>query len=313
MSDQASSQIPSIVAEVWDAIKKLDTKRISDWITLILKAAAGLGGFLLVAYAAKEHFFYDLSSLAAVALLLVVSVVFSFVFCTFVLYAVLSFVWVPAVLDQIRYWMGRLRGQKIKRRRPGWLKWRYVVPSSFLFLLMAFYITNVAWRHPIRIGLLHWAVMSGFLLSCLFFGLASDDARWRRWSWLVLATPVLLLFVSPGAFSDLLDICMIDLSFRSALDQYISISDSSYVKVVGIARLAGIQLSSCEASEGSSLLRGATLVWHGIGETSYLRVVGKSDSDASLLIPIPSSDVQAIYAGSRRAMNCGAPVRPHPS
>ena len=51
-------------------------KPISDWIAFILKIIGGIGAFLLIAYTAKEHFFYDLSSLAAISLLLLVAFTF---------------------------------------------------------------------------------------------------------------------------------------------------------------------------------------------------------------------------------------------
>lgn len=315
MLDQTTEQTPSILAEGWQTFKKLDTKQISDWMTLILKAATGFGGFVLVTYAAKEHFFYDLSSLAAVALLLVAGLAFSFLVAAAALYAALALLWVTAAIFLIISCAMRLLGLQPKvRLRPALVRWHVIGFSVFLFLLLAATITNDALRHPIPTGILQWALMSGFAVDCMIVAKpivpASDDSVWRKRFRLILAMPVLLLFWRMGAFSDLLDRSVINLSFRSEPEQFISISDPSYRKVDVLAHLAAIQLSSCKIGEASWLLRGATLVWHGIGATSYLRITGKSD--VSLLIPIPSNDVEAIHADSLQAIDCGTPPRLNP-
>jgi hypothetical protein len=68
-----------------DIVKEFinQVKPFGDLLPLVMKTAALLGGILLVGYAAKEKFFYDLSSIAAISLLLItfLSSHFSF-FCS---------------------------------------------------------------------------------------------------------------------------------------------------------------------------------------------------------------------------------------
>lgn len=107
MSDEAIKGPASIFHELWDTFRKLDTKPISDWIALVLKIMGGIGAFLLIVYAAKEHFFYDLSSLAAISLLLLVAFAFSFLVAAAAFYAVVSMIWLPVALFWVISWTTR--------------------------------------------------------------------------------------------------------------------------------------------------------------------------------------------------------------
>jgi hypothetical protein len=309
MSDEAIKGPASIFHELWDTFRKLDTKPISDWIALVLKIMGGIGAFLLIAYAAKEHFFYDLSSLAAISLLLLVAFAFSFLVAAAAFYAVVSMIWLPVALFWVISWTTRRFGHPPKvRLRPAITKW-HVGFSFFMFLLMGSYILVAASKHSVTFPILHWFALTGFVAACLIvtepITLTSGSSTLKRLL-SALAVPVLLLFLVSGSFSYLLDRSMIILSFRSEPDQYVTLSEQSYRKVDALARTASIPMSACELRKDYWLIKGVTLVWHGIGTTSYLRVTGKPN--VRLLIPLPSSDVQAIHADSPDTVgDCAAP------
>ena len=136
MSDNAIER-PSSIVQAWETIKKLDTKKISDWITLFLKIMGGCGAFLLFAYSAKEHFFYDLSSLAAVSLLLLVAFGFSLLLVAGALYGAVSLIWIPMILIWVISWITHRRGREPNAKlRTGIPKW-FAGFSFFMFLLLA--------------------------------------------------------------------------------------------------------------------------------------------------------------------------------
>jgi hypothetical protein len=307
-SDKAIERRPLIV-EVWEAVKKFDTKQISDWITLLLKIMGGYGAFLLIAYSAQEHFFYDLSSLAAVSLLLLVAFGFSFLIAALVLYAVVGLMWVPVILFWGISWITRWFGHPPKvRLRRIITKW-HVGFSAFMFLLMASFVA--AAQHPVSFPLLDWFALTGIVVAAVIVAepitQTSGDSTQKRLLF-ALSVPLLLLLAVSGSFSYILDREMILLSFRSDPDQFVTLSEQSYRKVDALAHTAGIPVSACELKKDFWLLKGVTLVWHGIGATSYLRITGNPAQ--TLLIPLPSSEVDAIHAGSPDTVgDCGASMR----
>jgi hypothetical protein len=111
------------------------------------------------------------------------------------------------------------------------------------------------------------------------------------------------MFIIPGTLSFVLDRSMIMLSFRSEPDQYITLAQSSYRKLSALASAARTQVSSCELGKDLWLLRGVTVVWHGIGATSYVRI--SNTSDLSLLVPLPSGEVETVFSGSPELLSCG--------
>jgi len=125
-----------------------------------------------------------------------------------------------------------------------------------------------------------------------------------------LGVPLMMLFlyVSPplSVFGSLLNSTMTILSFRSGPDQLVSVkNEQAYRKVKDIAAFAGVTIISCQVGKDIWVLREATLVWHGIGATAYLRITGKSD--ASLLIPLPNDGVEVLYsAGIQLPQHCAS-------
>lgn len=130
-----------------------------------------------------------------------------------------------------------------------------------------------------------------------------DSVDTRKRILAALVVPVISMFIIPGALSFALDQSMIILRFRSGPDQYITLTEPSYRKLSALASAAAIQLSACELRKDLWLLRGVTVVWHGVGATSYVRLYNKSD--LSLLVPLPSGEVDTIFSGSPEILSCG--------
>lgn len=117
---------------------------------------------------------------------------------------------------------------------------------------------------------------------------------------------MLFLLVSPlGVFGSLLNSTMTILNFRSAPDQLVSLNEQAYGKVKDVSAYAGVPVVSCQVGKSIWVLRDATLVWHGIGATAYLRIAGKPD--ASLLIPLPNDGVEVLHStGLQLPQHCWA-------
>jgi hypothetical protein len=290
-----------------ETLNKVDVKQVSDWITLLLKITSGSGALLLVIYAAKEHFFYDLSSLAAITLLLLAVLAFSLLTAAVGLYGFWILLWVFTVFFLLARCVAQFFGQQLQcrlRRYPVW--WYYQIVSIMLFVAVV-PIIGVG-KHPLNfyIPLLLWGAVSGLVIFVLVVlepitGTPSITETRNRFLGAVATPFVLLLMFGPLGY--MLDRSMVLLSLRTEEDEFITVTAASYQTVAALANVQGIQLSSCEIRKDLWLLRGAALVWHGIGTTSYLRI--KGEADRSLLIPLPSADVAAIYSYTSEVVGGG--------
>jgi hypothetical protein len=98
---------------------------------------------------------------------------------------------------------------------------------------------------------------------------------------------------------------MTTLSFRSTPDQLVGLNEQAYSKVKAIAAYAGVTVVSCQVGKELWVLRRATLVWHGIGATAYLRIADRPD--ANLLIPLPNEGVEVFdWNGVQLPRHCEA-------
>ncbi|MGA7862616.1 MAG: hypothetical protein WCA23_01220 [Stellaceae bacterium] len=86
----------SRTSKLADEVKKFidELKALNDVLPFVAKIAAFIGGALLVCYAAKEHFFYDVSSIAAISLLFITFFAFSLIFLVLVIYSFVSTLWI---------------------------------------------------------------------------------------------------------------------------------------------------------------------------------------------------------------------------
>ncbi|HEY2106304.1 MAG TPA: hypothetical protein VGH29_11000 [Candidatus Binataceae bacterium] len=116
--------------------------------------------------------------------------------------------------------------------------------------------------------------------------------------------PIVTLFYF-GTLGSLLNSTMTLLNFRSPPDQLLRLNEQAYEKVKDIAAYASIKVRPCQVGKDFWVLRNATLVWHGVGATAYLRISGTGE--ASLLIPLPNDAVEVVYStGIQLPQYCAA-------
>lgn len=103
---------------------------------------------------------------------------------------------------------------------------------------------------------------------------------------------VMLSSIYHATESRVLNRTMVMLSFRAEPPTFVLISDQAYQTVSGVASAQAISVPSCRLENDHWLLGNVTVVWHGVGLTSYLRLHGKSGN--SVLIAIQSTDMAFV-------------------
>jgi hypothetical protein len=264
-----------------------DVKPFTDLVPIVMTIAAFLGGILLVGYAAKEHFFYDLSSIAALSLLFIIVFTFAFWLVITIIYGFISTVWLVWILLPIFSWIWRIR----RLPAPTRLRPEVITRKRALFLFVLFLLW-FGLLYPSK-GTVPWEVvsMTGFAIG-LLVGVShtvSDEGDRRK---LLFAGIFIYIMMLVLCFGSLLDNTMRFLNFRSAPHQLVSLNEQAYRKVSAIAAYAGVTVVSCQLAKDIWVLRETTLVWHGVGANAYLRIAGKAD--AGLLIPLPSDGVEVL-------------------
>jgi hypothetical protein len=301
---------PSGTSKLGDDVKKFidELKPLTDLLPLVVKVAAFIGGALLVGYAAKEHFFYDLSSIAAIILLFITFFSFSIILVVLVVYSFISTLWIVVIVYIVVSWIGRrIRRPVVRQLRPA-ITWPRVVYSFLLFVWMA---VLLAVKQEISWTMIQYMGVTGFLMGCCIVTSplpGKSDRPARLFAFLGVPLLMFFLFVSPpSVFGSLLNSTMTILSFRSAPDQLVRLNEQAYRKVRDIAAYAGVTVFPCQVGKDIWVLREATLVWHGIGATAYLRIGIAGKPDASLLIPLPNDGVEVLYStGLQRPQHCAA-------
>lgn len=297
----------SRTSKLGDEVKKFidELKALNDVLPFVAKIAAFIGGALLVCYAAKEHFFYDVSSIAAISLLFITFFAFSLIFLVLVIYSFVSTLWIVVGFYHVMRWIGpRIRRPVVRQLRPAITRGR-VAFSLVVFLWMALLLYG---KQAISWPMIEYTVSTGFVMGC-FVITSPPPGESDRPTLLIafLGVPLMLfLLVSPlGVFGSLLNSTMTILNFRSAPDQLVSLNEQAYGKVKDVSAYAGVPVVSCQVGKSIWVLRDATLVWHGIGATAYLRIAGKPD--ASLLIPLPNDGVEVLHStGLQLPQHCWA-------
>lgn len=150
------------IREILESAKTIDTKQISDWFALLLKMAPAFGALPLVLYAFKEHFYYDLSSLAAVGLLVLVAFAFSVLLGLSALYGFVSTLWVTTVLFRTVAWTGLFGRPPKARIRSGIVK-PYIQLLSFFVFTQTGLLLAASTHHPRPQSWL-WPILTGYLI-----------------------------------------------------------------------------------------------------------------------------------------------------
>jgi hypothetical protein len=240
-----------------------ELKSLADLLPLLVKIAAFIGGALLVGYAAKEHFFYDLSSIAAISLLFITFFAFSLILIALVIYSFLSMLWIAVVIYRVMSWYRRIRSRTplVRQLRPEITRGR-VAFSLLLFLWMALLLAT-KWAAAAQ-PMVEYMIGTGLLISIFVVSSRLPGEKEKpRLLFAFLGLPILMLFMfsgPPSVFGSLLNSTMTILSFRSAPDQLVSLNEQAYDKVRTIAAYAGVTVSPCKVAKDVWVLREATLV-----------------------------------------------------
>jgi len=205
-----------------------------------------------------------------------------------------------------------IRRPVIVQLRPQITGWR-VLYSFGVFVVMALFMLTVYWKR----GEAFWPIVgyflfTGFLINCSATtqlrpeekGKRPRESERLRLFSAFVGVPILTLFFF-GTFPSLLDSTMTFLSFRSPPGQLVSLNEQAYNKVRDTAAYANVKVRPCQLGKDFWVLRDATLVWHGVGATAYLRFPGTGE--ASLLIPLPNDAVGVLYStGIQLPQPCAA-------
>ena len=104
---------------------------------LVVKSSIGLGALIFLLYATKEHFFYDISSLSAIAILLFIACAFSMLIMVGLLYGAISSLW----MVRIFVWLSRFGKREEPLRLIEFLSSKWLTLFSvILFFLMGLLI-----------------------------------------------------------------------------------------------------------------------------------------------------------------------------
>ena len=271
---------------------------LSALVALSLKASTAFGGMILVLYAANEGFFYDVSSFACRCCL---------TRC------------VANVLLADRYWSCLRRGVIDMLHSSGSLAVEPIYEEgssaptqaihcheysdSLLGRVVFLHHTTCSvqsdnWKEPRRRRIVAFLFFGGFLINMLLFTKEAESSReigiGRRFAYLI---PILLVFFAmTGSASYLTRRSMILLSFRYEPNSAVVLHEIAYQKVAAIARTAGLPICATLFEKDLWMLQKATVVWHGVGATSYLKLAASEETpqEKSVLIPLPSNELEPI-------------------
>ena len=191
--------------------------------------------------------------------------------------------------------------------RPYITRWM-VLFSVALFALMTLSILAVyLQKREVPWPIIRYSLLTGFLINCCVTterrpgeNKPPGESERQRLLFGFVGVPIIMLFYW-RAIGSLLNNTMTFLSFRSPPGQLVSLNEQAYNKVMTITTRTGIAIHPCEIAKDFWVLREGTLVWHGVGATSYLRI--PEQSDPSLLIPLPNDGVGVIYSTGIQ-LNC---------
>src|ERR1700730_3867953 len=241
MADESDDR-RSHTRKLGDDVKKFieEIKPLTDLLPLVVKTTAFIGGVLLIGYATKEHFFYDLSSISVITLLIIIFFTFAFLFTLLVTYSFLSMLWISWTSYHATDWISRkLRHPVIVQLRP-YITWRWALFSVGLFVIMALPILSLyLQKREVPWPIVKYFLFTGFLINCVVTterrpGETKPPGESERLRLLFgfVGVPIVMLFFIFGAIGSLLNSAMTFLSFRSPPGQLVSLNEQAYHKVM---------------------------------------------------------------------------------
>jgi hypothetical protein len=157
-------------------------------------------------------------------------------------------------------------------------------------------------------GTLSFFIAAGMLITTMFGVLPlTVEPRARRFTagFCVVSIFALLVPTHPG----LLNLAMVNLGVRSVPGEMILFSDSAHTQLTAAARISGLQVSFCSVPETSQWgTQDVRAVWHGIGNSSYLRLLDEpSDGRRNVLIRLDRDTISPLR-GQGVKFQCKSPV-----
>lgn len=180
--------------------------------------------------------------------------------------------------------------------------------KSNLFAAVSFFFTSliiftIYLKRPLSnpeyiLTLVYFLATGIFLLA--IFGIKSKNK-------LTLKTKSIFFVVMATAFMALtkpalLNITMIAIGVRSWPGELVTVDEEDKKKIEGISRLHGLTVDFCDIA-GTNLqgTKDLEVVWHHIGEVSYVRIVGEKRK-ATVLMPLGRS--VETYPSRSSTLNC---------
>lgn len=233
MVDDADGRRSSI-NELGKDVKSLiaGIKSITELLPLLVAIAAVTGGALMIGYASQEHFFYDLSSISAITLLIITFLTFSFIIMLLSVYSFVSMLWISRCMYYILVWANDLRGRRVIVQlrtyvTNGWvLFYSVLVFISMVLSLILLYLQNkIVW--PI----VWYLFMVGFTMNCFVTtvprpseGRPPGESERFKLLFGFVGLPIVFLFYY-GILGSLLNSTMTFLNLRSPQGQLIAINE----------------------------------------------------------------------------------------
>jgi hypothetical protein len=270
-----------------------------------IKLATFSGGILLIIYAIKERFFYDVSSLAAIGVLLVVTLSFAFVLAYGValcFFCSLSLIWLGILVLRMFGWSS----ERIVQPLNNWI----VLTASVVTLafVTCFTIQQVNFGKWLFLTEVTYFSIAGFLLA-LFFAIepvtpVNSSQRLSQNALIGLILIMSPMMLVPRGTGLILNQVMDLLSLRSLPNAPITITDALHDKIAAIASAEAFTFKPCHLQKNLWITRELTLIWHGPGSTSFA-ALGEG-TNRSMIIPVPSADVDALAGDIPERENCPA-------
>ena len=229
-----------------------------------------------------------------------------------VLWLSLGVLWLILLGYNILVWTYAMRRPTIIVQLRPYITWRWALYSIGLLAMMTLSFLGVyLQKREVPWPIVGYFLFTGFMINCVVTterrpseNKAPVESERLRLLFGFVGVPILTLFFF-GAFGSLLNSTMTFLNFRSPPDQLLRLNEQAYDKVRDIAAYASVKVRPCQVGKDFWVLRDATLVWHGVGATAYLRIPGTGE--ASLLIPLPNDAVEVLYStGIQLPQYCAA-------
>ncbi|HKT29464.1 hypothetical protein [Dyella sp.] len=266
-------------------------------IIFILRSIIAASGVLIVFfYCYTEHIIPDGMSFGDVIFLIFMALGFGALFVFGVFYG-LVVAFAP--------WRGLLWLVNKTRRDPAASPWKIppfldggvfmVVSLLCLILFLLSGIESKASPDARWLGTLSYFALCGFLLLVIFG--ANHPSKYRLSVRLSMAIVIaIFLGLLPLTKPALLNITMTSLGIRSQQGALVLVSKDDYDRLTDLATQNGFIIDLFQFPHSSQWgMRGARVIWHGIGSTSYVRLMDKNSNDErALLVPIPRADLEVI-------------------